>query len=568
MVLRTLHSYILRELLRIFLLTASALTTLLAFGGMFRPLTRQGIDVRQLMILMINLMPAMLAYAIPIAALFAAVLVYWRMATDNELTACRAGGVSFIAIVMPAFFLGLVVASIDLGFVNYLVPHFLHTTERAIMRDLGSLLVGQINHSEKFEYNNFGTVYADHAEQVASDDPKTTIVTLHGMAAALYQKDKVAVIVVAREATARITNLPDQDAAQVDISVQDGSAFNPQQAFQRATGSLNDFRPEGRPFIVPSQLRSKPKFLNRDQLIQLKKDPTKFPEVEKVVLEIRDNYRDQQINRHIYELWQAARGTGGKGTAGALKLEQSSVGTTAANELRIYAAVATLDPTAAPEKCLIFTGAREAPLRVEQYGRGKLQSIFQADAAAIQLQVDEFSGTGVGASLMLSGNVRREDPIRDIKSIPVGNTSLSGIMLPESVKKVEDKSSMELLDYAEASRQNDLLVKEARQMNQRIQDLYLTIDSELHSRGSFSLSCLTLVLLGAALGILLQGKNPLAVFVLGFVPAILLVLLITAGRQMAEGSPRTAHAGLVMIWAGNIVILGLVAAVYAKLLRH
>jgi hypothetical protein len=134
-----------------------------------------------------------------------------------------------------------------------------------------------------------------------------------------------------------------------------------------------------------------------------------------------------------------------------LKLEQSSVGTTAANELRIYAAVATLDPTAAPEKCLIFTGAREAPLRVEQYGRGKLQSIFQADAAAIQLQVDEFSGTGVGASLMLSGNVRREDPIRDIKSIPVGNTSLSGIMLPESVKKVEDKSSMELLDYAEAS---------------------------------------------------------------------------------------------------------------------
>src|SRR5438874_1565599 len=102
MLYRTLHSYILRELLRIFLLTASALTTLMAFGGTFKPLTKQGIDVGQLMVILLNLMPAMLAYAIPIAALFAAVLVYWRMSTDNELTACRAGGVSFLSIVMPA----------------------------------------------------------------------------------------------------------------------------------------------------------------------------------------------------------------------------------------------------------------------------------------------------------------------------------------------------------------------------------------------------------------------------------------------------------------------------------
>src|ERR1041384_5558545 len=103
MVYKTLHSYILRELLRIFLLTASALTTLLAFGGMFKPLTKQGIEISQLMVIMLNLMPAMLAYAIPIAALCAAVLVYWRMSTDNELTACRAGGISFISIVTPAF---------------------------------------------------------------------------------------------------------------------------------------------------------------------------------------------------------------------------------------------------------------------------------------------------------------------------------------------------------------------------------------------------------------------------------------------------------------------------------
>ena len=111
MVFKTLHWYIFRELLRIFVLTASALTTLLAFGGTFKEITRRGVDVGQLMAIVTNLMPAMLAYTIPIAALFAAVLVYWRLSTDNELTACRASGISFVTIVMPALFLGVVVAS-------------------------------------------------------------------------------------------------------------------------------------------------------------------------------------------------------------------------------------------------------------------------------------------------------------------------------------------------------------------------------------------------------------------------------------------------------------------------
>ena len=77
-----------------------------------------------------------------------------------------------------------------------------------------------------------------------------------------------------------------------------------------------------------------------------------------------------------------------------------------------------------------------------------------------------------------------------------------------------------------------------------------------------------LVLFGAVLGILLRGKNPLAVFVVGFVPAVLLVLLITAGREVTEGKPEHVGMGIFLIWAGNGVLLLLVAAVYAKLLRR
>ena len=81
--------------------------------------------------------------------------------------------------------------------------------------------------------------------------------------------------------------------------------------------------------------------------------------------------------------------------------------------------------------------------------------------------------------------------------------------------------------------------------------LQQSINSELNSRASFALSCLTLVMLGAALGILLRGKNPLAVFVVGFVPAIILVLLITAGRQLTESDPAHTVGGIAAIRAGN-----------------
>ena len=57
MVYKTLHWYVFRELFRIFFLTASALTTLMAFGGTFKPLTKQGLEVTQLLLLITNLMP-------------------------------------------------------------------------------------------------------------------------------------------------------------------------------------------------------------------------------------------------------------------------------------------------------------------------------------------------------------------------------------------------------------------------------------------------------------------------------------------------------------------------------
>src|SRR5438876_9448049 len=106
----TLCRYIFVDLLRIFLMASGTLAGIMSFGGLLRPLTQNGLDGAQILLLIRYSMPAMSTYSLPVAALFATTWVYGRMAADNEITACRACGIHFIAMSTPAMLLGLLVA--------------------------------------------------------------------------------------------------------------------------------------------------------------------------------------------------------------------------------------------------------------------------------------------------------------------------------------------------------------------------------------------------------------------------------------------------------------------------
>jgi lipopolysaccharide export LptBFGC system permease protein LptF len=561
MVFKTLHWYILRELLRIFLMTASALTTLMAFGGTFRPFTKQGIEILQLLTIMMNLMPAMLAYAIPIAALFAAVLVYWRLSTDNELTACRASGISFVAMVMPALILGLGVASVDLVFVNYVVPIFLQRTERAVISDIGSIIVSQVNRQETIRIKDL-VIYADSATEKETNDPNdpnAVVVMLDGVSAATLKNGKPRQIVTARqaEATIKSTSLP-ENAVELSVKLIDATAFDPK-SFQRYSGTVDSLT-GGESMVIPSPLRSKPKYFNITMLRQYLKDPTNFEPVKKVVDQIATIYEYQAVGTLLYEKWKTTSDNGNKPLV--FQIPGNNVGSL--DELRIYAPFAILNN----EKQLIFGGTSARPIRVDEYSGKQLLYTYTALEGAFMLSDDELSKSGMTVSLQLRKDVTSFDHVRKISASPGATKTLAGLVLPPSLSKVPIPEPLDLITYARSS-SSPSLANRSFDAGVQITKLVHTIKSELHSRGSFSVSCLLLVLLGAALGILLRGKNPLAVFVVGFVPAIFLVLLITAGRQMAEGiNARNVTIGLSLIWAGNVIILAMVIGVYSKLLRQ
>ncbi len=128
----TLHRYIFRELLKVFTLAVIALTLILSLGSVLRPVQEYGVGPKQVLSLMGYFLPITLTFVLPMAALFASALVYGRFASDNELDACRASGISLLTLVYPGVALAIVVAIANLILSFHMLPYFVHLAEKSL----------------------------------------------------------------------------------------------------------------------------------------------------------------------------------------------------------------------------------------------------------------------------------------------------------------------------------------------------------------------------------------------------------------------------------------------------
>jgi hypothetical protein len=102
-----------------------------------------------------------------------------------------------------------------------------------------------------------------------------------------------------------------------------------------------------------------------------------------------------------------------------------------------------------------------------------------------------------------------------------------------------------------------------------------SIYSEMHGRASFAVSCLILVMVGCALGMMFKSGNFLTAFALSVVPALLCIALIVTGQNTCESIPwrlenfhNPLNAGLTLIWSGNAAVLVLAAVLNLRLQRQ
>ena len=572
----TLSRYIFVDLLRIFLMASGALAGIMSFGGLLRPLTQQGLDATQVGQLLSYFTPAMTAYSFPIAALFATTMVYGRLSADNELTACRAAGISLLSVAVPAFVLGLLVALISLLFLWFVVPMFTLKAEKVIYSNVAKLVASRIDRTHQIPFGLY-TVFAQEAYLPDEKDlgPGEQQVVLVAPTIVHYDRPlgkddwhyKVPrEFFTASQATAYIFE-NEEGKPELTVRFADGATFP--RDFKGAISGAVEATQFG-PIPIQSPIKENTKFMNLRQLQKLYKRPQDSRKIQEGVADfIRF---DQEIG---YLGLVAAAVTGPE--------RQYVFHTPGGEEYVLSLAPGTPLPYMHGLELVIGTapgaGAADAggpgdakPVRLQKIEAGRADAITEAREARLRVWARRATGQ-FDVSLKLDRPVTRMEGASggeaNLVNAKSSDPRVFKVPIPESVRKLEQRPLAHYLTPAAQGSGNQ------RALSRQLIVLNNDIISEMHGRMAFALSCLILVLVGCALGMMFRSGNFLTAFAISFVPALMSITLIIAGQQTCGNIPwqrgptweNPLNMGVALIWSGNVVNLALASGLLWRLWR-
>jgi lipopolysaccharide export system permease protein len=134
--LSILQRYVILEVVRAFslaLLTMTAIFVLFMVAAQARDI---GLSPQDIVELVPYVIPSTLPYTIPVSLLFAATVVYGRLAGDNEIIAIKTAGVSVMKILWPTFHLAIVLSVALLYLSGTWIPQCAHMAKMVLFKDL------------------------------------------------------------------------------------------------------------------------------------------------------------------------------------------------------------------------------------------------------------------------------------------------------------------------------------------------------------------------------------------------------------------------------------------------
>lgn len=550
---RTLFLYVFKDLLRIFLLTSGALAGIMSFGGLLRPLTEHGLDASQVGRVLTYFMPAMMTYSLPISALFATTVVYGRLAADNELTACRAAGISYLSISAPAMVLGLTVAIVSLLFLCFIVPNFSLKVERVIYSNLAKLVANEIETTRQIRHEDH-TIYAQRAvvRPPDPDRPREQAVTLEGVMIVSYDKAATskskmqipAEFYLARSATVLIhRGGRNDDEYSVTVFLEDGSMF-PRRFAGRMQGGLGAM--QFGPVPIKSPIEEDTKFMDIRKLHELTENPARSQALRAELMKL---IREDQAAAYLKEVLAALKENGRHRFDAGDEVFELSRGA-GAGKPKLHRGALTVSGATWTEE-----------------DNGTVKTTAQVDDIRITARATPEGRMAVtaelhGATIRSGGDVIGRQSLQRPFTVP----------MPPAVQAIADRPVSYYLAGTNAQ------VVEAGHGALLRQMLYLgnAVYSEMHSRASFAVSCLILVIIGAALGMMFKSGNFLTAFAISVVPALMCIALIVTGANVCSSIPwrnlesfeNPLNAGLALIWSGNAIVLVIAVALMWRLQRQ
>jgi len=533
----TLHRYIFRELSRVFILAAVALTLILSLGSILQPVQEFGAGPRQVIHLMGYFLPITLTFVLPMAALFAGALVYGRFASDNELDACRASGISLLTLVNPGLALAIIVATANLILSFYVMPVFVHRAEKSLKADAKQIVFRNIQRRKFYALppDERYLIYADNVNM---------------------QKNMLSGVVVAEIKNNEIQRIVTAEVAKVNFNMHE--RFNEVQILAYKTyqtGFEDKGRAESATFMSEfgSLLGDDIKFKKIDEMKKIQIDPMRFGPIAK---EAQDTYAQLTIELLAKDIRTKLTETAESDDTDSfyeLLGEPNSVRFTAGlcaikdeEELELSDDVVVVEYDTTSKRILHTLNCTSATLHIEG---DKLSPTLTMDISSAR-EAD-------------SPQLRMRYYIRGLIPPPAVETAASEFRTEHGSIKIEKLASP--LSVVQASR---VLAGRQYQLNRKTKKALAQIKAEIHSRLVFGIGCIPMILIGIGLGVIKKGGHLLSAFAASCLPAAVLIICIMSGKQLTENLGVKTVSGITLMWGGLIFMSALTVVIYHRLLRN
>ncbi|HOV77520.1 MAG TPA: LptF/LptG family permease, partial [Sedimentisphaerales bacterium] len=328
----TLHRYMFREVLRIFVLATVALTLILSLGMILQPVQKFGVGPRQAITILFIFMPVTLTFVLPMAALFASALAYGRFAGDNEIDACRASGIGAMTLIYPGLVLAVLVAIANLVLSFHVMPYFVRMAEASLKSDAKQILFRNLQRRGYYSIRSGSgsfLIYADHAD--------------------LEQDTLYGIVIVQTSKTQDVRKTTTADEARVKFDSQ--KRFNEVRLTVRncrQMGSGNEPW-EGTVGLLPvtmefeSLMPDDIKFKRLDQMKRIQANLMLFDPVARLVREVYTQYVTELLAQDVNEAIASGGSYEFKGTAPSIRFSARRC------ELRDPAAIGLMPPVVVEE---------------------------------------------------------------------------------------------------------------------------------------------------------------------------------------------------------------------------
>ncbi len=554
----TLHRYVFRELIKVFVPAVLALMVILSLGSILRPVQEYGVGPHQVLHLMLYFLPITLTFVLPMAALFAGALVYGRLAGDNELDACRASGISLLTLVYPGLAMAIIVAICNLILSFHVMPVFVRLAEKSLKADAKQILFRNVQRKPYYKLPPDGRylIYADYA------NPQNNI--LSGVVVAEVKNDKIEKIITAQ--TAKVTFNPSDRFNEVQITAYKTDQMGSEDQvwfYAEYLSVTTEFGP-----LLSDDI----KFKKIDEMKRIKSDPMRFYPIAKLARETYAQLTTELLAQDIaaqIRLWRNDSNlpSGGYKLYSGEKLVEFTANGVTVGEKKVELSgdimVAESDAVAKePAPAPVFDRRHGGKCTLRTTKNGKALLHLEGDELTPTLTMDVYN-----ARVDQTGDLRMRYVIRGLVLPNAVDSVTSRFQTEDGLLKVE-KLALPTFGGLLRKGPSPQLTALQNKLRRTIYKTLIVIDAEIHSRLVFGIGCVSMILIGIGLGILKKGGHLLSAFGVSCIPATVLIVCIMSGKQIAQNVISQNISGIVLMWAGLAFLSLLAVGIYHRLLKY